>query len=133
MEKWPLQLGIVLASSLNYAGATLLNLIWSWEFYLLLPILAVTSFLMGMTVVNMKRAIVYATISIFLGSTLVTVIMSAPPMLLSESPATVDAAITVALSQVSELLIFNIIVCILGAAMGSLVGELQEPIEEFEI
>lgn len=133
MKKWALQLGIVLASSLNYAGVALLNLIWTWEFHLLLPILTITSFLMGMTVVNMKRAIVYATISIFFGSTLVTAIMSAPPMLLSESPAKVDAAIVAGLSRVSYLLIINVVVCIFGVAMGSLVGEWLEPIEEFEI
>lgn len=132
-RKMVFQLGIVSASTLNFAGTTLLIIIWNWDLSLFLPILVVSSCLMGMTVVDIKRAIAYACVSVFLGSALVMAIISTPPILLGEGPMRIDAAITTALTAVSKLLIFSLTLYILSALLGSFVGELLEPLEEYEI
>ena len=124
---------VVLVSCTNYTSVTLLNTIWGLDLSVLLPILFIESILMGMITIDTKKALVYACTTIFFGTALATLVMATPPILLGEGAATVDSVLNTALMALSKLLIFNIIVFIIGALLGSFAGEWLEPIEGFEI
>lgn len=128
-----LTLLIALASSLNFAGAILLNVVWKIDLLLYMPLAFMMSFLMGVILVNMGRSLISACVSLFLSSAIVTAVMTLPPVIIGEGASVIDEALMSTLNAVSRILLFNLVVCILGALVGSLVGELLEPFEEIEI
>jgi len=127
------EVAVVLALSANYMSITLLNTVWRLETFLLFPMLLIVSLLMGMVTMDTKKALIYACITVFIGTALTTLVMVLPPMVLGEGASVVDSALNTALISVSKLLIFSVVVFIVGAILGSFLGEWLEPIEEFEI
>jgi len=127
------EVAVVLALSANYMSITLLNTVWRLETFLLFPMLLIVSLLMGMVTMDTKKALIYACITVFIGTALTTLAMVLPPIVLGEGASVVDSALNTALISVSKLLIFSVIVFIVGAILGSFLGEWLEPIEEFEI
>jgi len=127
------EVALVLASCVNYASVILLNTIWRLDLGVLLPVLFIVTFLMGVVALDTKKALVYAVIAVFLGTAIVTAVMVAPPILLGEGGSVIDSALNTALNAVSKLLIFTVVISIISALLGSVVGEWMEPITEFEV
>lgn len=124
---------ILLTSSLNYAGAILLNIVWKLDLLIYLPLIFIVSCLTGIVLVDFEKSLVYACVSLFLSTVIVTAIMTVPPLIIGEGPKVINEALMSALNAVSRILLFNLVACIVGALLGSMIGELVEPFEEIEI
>jgi len=81
---------MALASIMNYASIALLNAVWRLEISVLLPVLFIMTLLMGMMAMETKKALIFACLSIFWGTALVTFVMVVPPVLLREGATVVD-------------------------------------------
>lgn len=122
--------GLILASSLNYTGALMLNTFWHVELYYYLPIVFLISTMLGILTIDLRDALIYTCISLVLSAIISVVIVSAPPILFGESSLTIDAAVQLAMTSVTRLLIFGIIICIVGTMLGCFLGEVtSEQIE----
>lgn len=128
-----LNLLILLTTSLNYAGGIISNIVWKLDLLIYMPLIFIMSCLMGIILVNMGKSLIYACVSLFLSTAIVTAIMTMPPVIIGEGASVIDEAVMSTLNAVSRILIFNLVVCIFGALLGSMIGELLEPFEEIKI
>lgn len=113
-----LNLGIIFASCLIYAFSYVLNLIWRIDVVYPVIISFVTSLMIGILVRDSKWALVCVCASLILGSAIATFIVVRPVMI--EEPAKFDIALTVTISTIAKILLFNIIASFVGALLGTL-------------
>lgn len=125
MNRLPWKLGLVLASSVNFAGAFLLAFFWRINLVLYCFIIFVTSCLLGALVIDIRKSIPYVYISMVLGLSIAIVLILAPhPMFTSMTGF--DLAAIAVFTVAGKLALVSLIVYFLGAVFGCFLGEKYE-------
>ena len=111
---------LIVAATLNFACAYILNLAWRLEVYYFVLISFGVSLLVGVLEPNLKRSIVFTYLSALLGAALALLVMLFPTLLFE--PELLDPAITVGLSCISRLVILGFAVNLFGVLLGYFLG-----------
>jgi len=133
IRKRLLEIGAMLALSVNYASAWVAALIWNWpnpdsELVIHIVIMLAISLLFGAIIVDMKRAIFYAVGAVAIGIVIATVII-AMPALIAEGPGGIEVSFTVALSTIAKLFVVSVTFLIIGVFAGCFIGDAVTGIE----
>lgn len=128
-----LEIGAMLALSVNYASAWVAALIWNWpnpdsELVIHILIMLAISLLFGAIIVDMKRAIFYSIGAVVIGFVIATVII-AMPALIAEGPKGIEVSFMVALSTISKLFVVSVTFLIIGVFAGCFIGDAVAGIE----
>jgi len=127
------ELCVVLLSALSYAGACLMVVPWGFHIFTYLPVAFIISLLIGLTIVELKRSIVYAIASMALGSAIAATILLAPYSIFAASVSRVNIAGVLILSTIAKIFLLSAFVPIVGSALGSFLGEKTLPKAESEM
>jgi len=111
-----LDFGIVVTSCLIHACGYILNLIWRVGVVYTLIISFAASLMIGVLVMDSKSALVCMCASLLLGSAIAALILIMPVMI--EEPIKFDIALTVTLSSIAKILLFNLITSFVGVFAG---------------
>lgn len=133
IRKRLLEIGAMLALSVNYASAWVAAMIWNWpnpdsELIVHIIIMLVISLLFGAIITDMKKAIFYSIGAVAIGIVIATVII-AMPALIAEGPGGIEVSFTVALSTISKLFVVSVTFLILGVFAGCFIGDAVSGIE----
>ena len=114
---------MVAASSFNYAGASLLVIVWSLNIFYYLPMVFVISCMIGAIVVDVRRSIIYTYTCMVIGHMIATVMFLLPYIIFAESVGRVNVAIIVVLNTLVKVFLISAILYFLGAMLGCFLGE----------
>jgi len=121
---WIWEFGVLLASSLNYASALTLSVIWRLDPFLhLVPLIFAIACLVGFMVIDLKRSLIYTYVALFVGVVIATSLLSAPMMMNTASAEEISASAQIILGAMSRVLIVGVIVCVLGMFLGCFLGD----------
>lgn len=118
-------LGLVLASSVNFSCAFMLAFFWKINLGVYSLIIFVFSFVLGAVLTDMKKSIVYVYISMVIGLVIAVVAILAPHLLFTSATEMEFAAITV-FTVLGKVILVSIIIYFLGALFGVALGEKYE-------
>jgi len=118
---WSLCLAI--ASSINYAFAFALRIIWDVDLYAFIFIVFIFGFVFGLVMANIERTIIFTGVSLILGAIIGSALIISPTMVYSESSTEVNLAILTTIHAVSVHLLFSSIAGFFGAILGVILGE----------
>jgi hypothetical protein len=95
---------IIIAASINYAGATLFIILWNvWKFhfelYYYLPVIFFLSLLIGMFFSDIEKAIICTYVSFIIGNALATALFLAPFIIVNDGER-FEAALMVVLREI---------------------------------
>ncbi len=96
---------------------------WGFHIFTYLPVAFLISLLIGLTIVELKRSIVYAIASTVLGSAIASTILLAPYSIFAASVGRVNIAGVLILSTIAKIFLLSAFVPFVGAAFGSFLGE----------
>lgn len=126
------ELCVILLSAISFAGACLMVVPWGFHIFTYLPVAFIISLLIGLTIVDIKRSIVYAVASMVLGSVIAATILLAPYSIFAASVSRVNIAGVLILSTIAKIFLLSAFVPIVGSAVGSFLGEGTLPKSESE-
>ncbi len=116
-------LGLVLASSINFAGAFLLAFFWKINLVLYCVIVVVLSCLLGTMMVDVKKSLVSVYVSMVLGLVITVALTLAPHLAVSQSAVMLNLAVIAVFTILGKLILVSIIFYFLGALFGCFIGE----------
>lgn len=136
-----LEIGAMMALGANYAAVCVIAFVWGpdafarvggahSELLIYILILFIVSLLFGALIIDMKKTLFYTIGSIVIGIALATAIISAPSVMSPGDIILLDFSITVALATVSRLFVVGITFMIVGAILGSFVGDMVSELPE---
>jgi hypothetical protein len=114
---------LVLSASICYAGAILWSIIWRLDILLYIVVGFLISALLGAIIVDIKRSVASAYISMLLGSLIAVVLFLAPHALFSKSSTEFDFAAIALLTILGKMVLIGLIFYFLGAFLGCYLGE----------
>lgn len=116
-------IGVIITSSLNYAAANLLIIIWgvSLPYYSL--IVFILSVMIGIIVSNTSKSIIYAYTSMIGGLLIASTIFFAPYIMFAESVERFNIAAIVFFSFLAKVFLVSVILYFLGAILGCFLSE----------
>ena len=123
MQKSIRDLGVVVASCFNYAGACLLIILWRIDIFYYLPIAFVISCMIGLLIVDVERSVIYTLICTVMGNAIAAAILLSPYMIFAEDVGSTNVASYLVLSSIAKLFLISVTVYFLGAALGCFLGE----------
>ncbi len=116
-------LSLILLSTICYTGAILLAIIWDLNILLYLVAAFIISALLGAVAVDIRKSIIFAYVSMVLGSVVATAIFLAPHALFSRNPVEFDYAAINLFTVLAKIILIGLIVYFLGALVGAHLGE----------
>jgi hypothetical protein len=108
---------IIIALSFDYASIYATAIIWNREIEYFFVLGFIVNFLAGVIIVNLRKALGYTLLSLFLGATLAVL------MIITLPGINVNVALSVTLNRFSLNTIISIIVYVLGLLLGCFVGD----------
>jgi hypothetical protein len=115
-------LGLVLASSVNFSCAFLLAFFWKINLGIYSLIVFVFSFVLGAVLTDIKKSIIYVYISMVVGLVIAVVAVLTPHLLFTSRTEMEFAAIAV-FTVLGKVILVSIIIYFLGALFGVALGE----------
>lgn len=115
--------GLIMASSLNYAAANLLVIIWGFELHYYLLAVFIISLLIGALALNIQKSIIIAYSSMFGGLLIASAIYFAPYAIFAESNVRINLSATVLFSFLAKIFLVSAVLYFLGAILGCFLGE----------
>jgi len=127
--KFILELAATIALSLDYMGAYIMAVLWKWPIegmtlFVYILIVLIVSFLFGIYFVDLRKSVIYTAVSIVIGMFLAIALMSAPPMILASEYMSIDAAISMAVTLISKLLLVGVTFAFVGTIAGCIVADM---------
>lgn len=116
-------LGLTIASSINYAFAYVLRIIWGVEIYYFILLVFIFAVLFGVVAANMERTIIITAISLLLGAVIGFALIISPTLVFGESITVVNVATMTTIQAISTHLLFSLVVGFFGAILGFFLGE----------
>jgi hypothetical protein len=116
-------LGLVAASSINYACVTVLMIFWQLDLvpYVLLTLL--TSLMIGIIGADIAKSLLYTISGVVIGMSLAAAIYLAPFSIFGESLQDTNAASLVLFSILGKHFLIGLSFYLVGAIAGSFIGE----------
>jgi len=111
-----LDIVIIIASSLIFICSYLLYLIWKIEIVYSVIISFCFSIMVGILLDDYKSVFICILVSLILGSAVVTFILVRPVMI--AEPSKFDITLTVIVSSLAKMGLFNIVASLIGALLG---------------
>lgn len=111
-----LDIVIIIASSLIFICSYLLYLIWKIEIVYSVIISFCFSIMVGILLDDYKSVFICILVSLILGSAVVTFILVRPVMI--AEPGKFDITLTVIVSSLAKMGLFNIVASLIGALLG---------------
>jgi len=118
-----LRWSIILASSLNYAGITLLMIFWQLELMYFILLIFGLSLIIGTLVVDIEKTFMYSISGLVMGIAFAVAIVLAPYDIFGESADALSAATIVVLSLIGKNLLISISPYLVGTILGCVIGE----------
>lgn len=115
--------GLIIASSLNYAAANLLIIIWRFELPYYLLMVFILSVIIGTLALDIHKSILIAYASMFGGLLIASAIYFAPYVIFAESVVRFNIAATVLFSFLAKVFLVSAVLYFLGAILGCSLGE----------
>lgn len=116
-------IGVIIASSLNYAAANLLIIIWGIDLFYYSLVIFILSVMIGTIVSNITKSIIYAYTSMVGGLLIASTIFFAPYMMFGESVERFNIAAIVFFSFLAKVFLVSVVLYFLGALLGCFIGE----------
>lgn len=114
--------GLIIASSLNYAAANLLIIIWRIELFYYLPMVFMLSVMIGALILSVSKSIICAYSSMIGGLIIASTIFLAPYVIFAEDVVRFNIAATVLFSFLSKVFLVSVVLYFLGAILGCILG-----------
>lgn len=115
--------GLIIASSLNFAAANLLIMIWRFELPFYMLTVFVLSVLIGALALTIQKSILIAYASMFGGLIIASAIYFAPYVIFAESTVRINLSATVLFSFMAKVFLVSAVLYFLGAIVGCFLGE----------
>ena len=115
--------GLIIASSLNYAAANLLIIIWRFELSYYLLMVFILSVLIGTLVLNIQKSILVAYASMFGGLLIASAIYFAPYVIFAESTVRINLSAIPLFSFMAKVFLVSAVLYFLGAIVGCSLGQ----------
>ena len=112
---------VLLASSINYACANVLNIFWELHILYYVIIIFGISLMIGILLPDLKISIICSYGSMVLGAAISFLTVSRP--LVIQSPEMVDLIVTLFLSVIAKLLFVSFTIVLFGVLVGYFLGE----------
>jgi len=116
-------IGVIITSSLNYAAANLLIIIWGVNIFYYSLMVFILSVMIGTLASNIRKSIIYAYTSMIGGLLIASTIFFAPYIMFVESVERFNITAIVFFSFLAKVLLVSVILYFLGAILGCFLGE----------
>lgn len=120
-QRVSLMIILTIASSLNFAGIYILNLLWKVDIIYSSILLFLSGLINGILSKKIQESIIASYVSAILGAIIATIIIVGPVMIYS--PEIIDLAITGAISCVGRILIICFVIITFSTLIGVFMSE----------
>lgn len=114
---------VPLALFINYTCGITVSLIWKTPDFYLYSFLSITSFLAGILINNLRKAIISTSISVVASTATAVGIIIAPAIAYGETAETIDIALSSALYHVSKTMLIGGVLCLASILLASFASD----------
>ena len=115
-------IGLIITSSLNYAAANLLIIIWNLELHYYLLMVFILSVMIGILALDISKSIIIAYASMIGGLLIASTIFLQPYVIFAADVVRFNFAATVLFSFLAKIFLISAVLYFLGAVLGCVLG-----------